>query len=86
MSPQEIYHEFEKRFRLKIQTIYSLTEAVLGIMGPREGTQPRKPGGIGVPMEHPDPSIKNEVRIVDQEGREVPRESKENLLFGILLR
>lgn len=71
--PTEIYHEFEKRFRLKIQTIYSLTEAVLAIMGPREGTQPRKPGGIGVPMEHPNSAIKNEVRIIDETGNEVPR-------------
>jgi acyl-CoA synthetase (AMP-forming)/AMP-acid ligase II len=70
--PAAIYHEFEKRFQLKIQTIYSLTEAVCGIMGPREGTRPRKPGGIGVPMEHPDPSIKNEVKIIDQDGKEVP--------------
>jgi crotonobetaine/carnitine-CoA ligase len=71
--PTKIYYDFEKRFQLKIQTIYSLTEAVLAIMGPREGTQPRKPGGIGVPMEHPDALIKNEVKIVDESGTEVPR-------------
>jgi len=70
--PVEIYEDFEKRFQLKIQTIYSLTESVLGIMGPREGTRPRKPGGIGVPMEHPTPSIKNEVKIIDEKGNEVP--------------
>jgi len=71
--PTEIYHEFEKRFQLKIQTIYSLTEAVFAIMGPREGTQLRKPGGIGIPMEHPNSAIKNEIRIVDEAGKEVPR-------------
>lgn len=71
--PTEIYHDFEQRFQLKIQTIYSLTEAVFAIMGPREGTQPRKPGGVGVPMEHSDSSIKNEVKIVDHTGAEVPR-------------
>jgi crotonobetaine/carnitine-CoA ligase len=71
--PVEIYDDFEKRFQLKIQTIYSLTEAVFAIMGPREGTQPRKRGGIGVPMEHPDPRIKNEVKIIDDKGEEVPR-------------
>ena len=71
--PTEIYREFEKRFNLKIQTIYSLSESVLGIMGPREGTMERKPGGVGVPMEHPDPNIKNEVRIVDETGTELPR-------------
>jgi crotonobetaine/carnitine-CoA ligase len=70
--PTAIYHDFEQRFQLKIQTIYSLTEATFAIMGPREGTQPRKPGGIGIPMEHPDPAIKNEVRIINDAGEEVP--------------
>ena len=71
--PKEIYNDFEQRFQLKIQTIYSLTEAPFAIMGPRKGTQPRKPGGIGVPIEHPDSSIKNEVKIVDDTGAEVNR-------------
>jgi len=71
--PTEVYREFENRFQLEIQTIYSLTEAVIGVMGPREGTGLRKPGGIGVPMEHPDPSIENEVRIVDDTGVELAR-------------
>lgn len=70
--PKEYYSDFEKRFALKIQTIYSLTEAVMAVMGPREGTQPRKAGGIGVPMEHPDPSVKNEVRIANEAGTEMP--------------
>ena len=70
--PTEIYRNFEKRFQLKIQTIYSLTEAVFAIMGPREGTQERKPGGVGVPMEHPDHSIRNEVKIIDNTGAELP--------------
>ena len=79
--PKEIYYDFEKRFQLKIQTIYSLTEAVLAIMGPREGIQPRKPGGVGIPMEHPDPRIKNEVTIVDDNGREVARGQKGEILL-----
>ena len=70
--PAEIYHDFEQRFQLKIQTIYSLTEAPFAIMGPREEKRQRKPGGIGVPMEHPDPSIKNKVKIIDDTGTEVP--------------
>ncbi|MBI4963258.1 MAG: AMP-binding protein [Desulfomonile tiedjei] len=71
--PAEIYWDFEKRFNLKIQTIYSLSESVMGIMGPREGTMERKPGGIGIPMEHPDPNIRNDVRIVDPDGAELSR-------------
>jgi acyl-coenzyme A synthetase/AMP-(fatty) acid ligase len=68
--PVEYYRDFEERFQLKIQTIYSLTEAPLAIMGPREGTHAPKIGGVGVPMEHPNPSIVNEVKIIDKEGQE----------------
>ncbi len=79
--PREIYGDFEKRFQLRIQTIYSLTEAVLAVMGPREGKGTRKPGGIGVPMEHPDPKIKNEVRVADETGREVDRGTQGEILI-----
>ncbi|MBW2334308.1 MAG: AMP-binding protein, partial [Deltaproteobacteria bacterium] len=71
-AAREIYRNFEKRFQVKLQALYSLTETPFAIMGPREGTRPRKPGGVGVPMEHPDPSIKNEARIIDDTGAEVP--------------
>jgi acyl-CoA synthetase (AMP-forming)/AMP-acid ligase II len=68
----DIYHDFEKRFALKIQTIYSLTESVMALMGPRAGTMERKPGGVGIPMEHPDKEVNNRVMIVDPAGFEVP--------------
>jgi len=71
--PDGIYHDFEERFGLKIQTIYSLTEAVMGIMGPRKGRGIRKPGGIGTPMEHPDESVVNEAMICDDSGKKVPQ-------------
>ena len=32
---------------------------------------PRKPGSIGVPMEHPDPAVSNQVWIADDAGNEV---------------
>jgi len=79
--PTEIYRDFEERFQLKIQTIYSLTEAVLAIMGPREGIRPRKPGGIGTPMEHPNPAIENEIKIVNEAGKEVPRGSQGEIVI-----
>jgi len=72
--PGEYYYDFEKRFQVKITTAYSLTEATLAIMAPREGTQSRKPTpAVGVPMEHPDPSIRNEIKIINEAGEEVPR-------------
>jgi len=69
--PVDIYHKFEERFCLKIQTIYSLTEATMAVMGPRPGTMPRKPGSIGVPMDHPDPAVNNQVWIADDAGNQV---------------
>jgi crotonobetaine/carnitine-CoA ligase len=80
--PPEIYRPFEERFGVRFQTIYSLTEAVFSIMGPREGTQPGKPGGIGVPMEHPDREIKNEVKIVDEAGKEVAQGKQGEIIIG----
>ncbi|MBW2557784.1 MAG: AMP-binding protein [Deltaproteobacteria bacterium] len=68
--PPEIYKKFEERFNVTNQTIYSSTESPMGLMGPRGGTVPRKVGGIGVPSEHPDPSVKNEYRVVDSNGAE----------------
>ena len=67
--PLNIYHYFEKRFCLRIQTIYSLTESVMALMGPRKGTMEPRPGSVGVPMEHPDPAVTNQVKIVDEQGR-----------------
>ncbi len=71
--PAAIYRDFEARFGVEFQTIYSLTEATFSIMGPRGGAAKRKPGGIGVPMEHPDPAVLNEVRIADENSMEVPQ-------------
>jgi crotonobetaine/carnitine-CoA ligase len=79
--PAEIYRKFERRFQVKNQTIYSLTEATMAVIGPREGTQPRKVGGVGVPMEHPNPSIKNEVKVVNEKGDELPAGEKGEIII-----
>lgn len=76
--PVEYYSEFEERFGLTVQTIFSLTESPMCIMGPREGL--RKPGSVGVPMSHPDPLIRNEAKIVDREGNEVPPGEKGEII------
>lgn len=69
-APRGHFRDFERRFGVQLQTIYSLTESPLAIMSPREDES--KDGGIGFPMIHPDDSIKNEVKIVDQNGFEIP--------------
>jgi len=50
-------------------------------MGPRKGTQPRKPGGMGVPMEHPDPHITNEIIIADENGAPVSQGKQGEILI-----
>lgn len=69
-APKGHFRDFEKRFGVGLQTIYSLTESPLAIMSPRE--EESKDGGIGFPMIDPNNSIKNEVKIVNQNGFEVP--------------
>lgn len=69
-TPKGHFRDFEKRFGVRLQTIYSLTESPLAIMSPRE--EESKDGGIGFPMIHSKNSIKNEVKIVNQNGFEVP--------------
>lgn len=44
--PAEIYRDFEQRFQLKIQTIYSLTEAPIGIRGPGRGHNQGNQGAL----------------------------------------
>jgi carnitine-CoA ligase len=79
--PAEYYYAFEKRFQVKIHTIYSLTEATYAIMAPREGTQPRKPTpGVGVAMGHPSRSVDNEIRIIDHNGADVPQGSQGQII------
>ncbi len=69
-APRGHFRDFENRFHVRIQTIYSLTESPLAIMSP--GDSESKDGGIGLPMLHPDPKIENEIKVIDPEGEEVP--------------
>lgn len=73
-APNEIYSDFENRFQLKIHTAYAQTEAPVAIMAPRVGTQHRKATpGVGVPMALPKLKVKNKIKIIDDQGKEVPR-------------
>ncbi len=71
--PKEYFEDFEKRFGVKVQTVFSLTECAMCIMGPREGVSVKKIGGVGVPMQHPDEDVKNMVKIVDKAGNDAPQ-------------
>jgi len=64
--PQEQKQEFERKLGGTLYTGYGLTESCPGIASEREG-MPRKPGSTGTVL------VGVEVKIVDDEGRELPR-------------
>jgi crotonobetaine/carnitine-CoA ligase len=76
---KEYFSKFEKRFGVTVLTIFSLTEATMGLMGPLDGV--RKIGGVGKPMRHPDPAIQNMAKIVDKTGIEVPSRTIGEIIF-----
>jgi long-chain acyl-CoA synthetase len=65
--PPDFIPVFEKRFGVKIMEGYGLTEASPASSFSRL-EMPQKPGSIGIPL----PGV--EAKIVDDRGREVPRE------------
>jgi acyl-CoA synthetase (AMP-forming)/AMP-acid ligase II len=68
--PAGCYVDFQRRFDVKLQTLYSLTEAPLAVMSPPE--EPCVDGAVGVPMDIGGEE-RNEIRIVDDKLTEVPR-------------
>ncbi len=69
-APKGHYRDFEQRFGVRLQTLYSLTEAPLAVMGARGA--PCIEGAVGVPMEPAWPGDYNRVKVFDDEDREAP--------------
>ncbi len=67
--PLEIYDEFERRFNLTVLETYGLSECP---MGTSNLVTSRKPGSMGRPSEHPEPSQFTRVRLVDDADQDVP--------------
>jgi len=64
----ELQEYIEKRFGMIVLAGYALTECIFGTIQPLDGV--RKPKSIGLPRYHPD--FKNDIRVVDEQDREVP--------------
>jgi len=64
--PMEQLRAFEKKFGGTMYVGYGLTESCPTLAAEREG-MPRKPGSTGVPLEGV------EIKIVDDDGKEIPR-------------
>jgi acyl-CoA synthetase (AMP-forming)/AMP-acid ligase II len=69
-APKGHYRDFETRFGVHLQTLYSLSESPLALMGVLE--EDVVDGAVGVPMKPDWPGLTNEVRIYDQQDRELP--------------
>jgi crotonobetaine/carnitine-CoA ligase len=63
------FEEFENRFGLKIINGYGLTECP-NVLATPVGPE-RKIGSIGLPLSHFDPSLPMQVKLMDDDGREV---------------
>lgn len=70
--PSDVYHAFFERFKIPyVIDGYGLTECPCVCQNPIRGI--KKIGSMGLPAEHPDPSIKfTEMRIIDDEDRDLP--------------
>ncbi|MFH1079874.1 MAG: AMP-binding protein [Pseudomonadota bacterium] len=66
--PKGEYRNFEKKFGVVLQNIYSMTETPMGIMSPRDSAG--KDGGIGMAMPVPAGYGENVVRVVDERGQD----------------
>jgi long-chain acyl-CoA synthetase len=65
--PVKVIHEFEKAFKVPLLEGYGLTEAAPVVSFNRLELEKRKPGTVGMPL----PGI--EVKVVDENGQELPR-------------
>ncbi|MEV0074108.1 AMP-binding protein [Amycolatopsis sp. NPDC050768] len=68
--PYEVREQVEERFGLSAISGFGMSETTYGLLEP--GDAPRRPGTMGIPRHHPDPSVpRTEARIVDKNGNEV---------------
>ena len=69
--PGELRAELEDRYGMKVLSGFGMSETTFGLVESLDGL--RKPGSMGVPRHHPDPSVpRTEARIVDGTGQDVP--------------
>ncbi len=69
-APKGHYRDFETRFGVHLQTLYSLSESPLALMGVLD--EAVVDGAVGVPMIPDWPGLTNQVRIYDEQDKELP--------------
>jgi len=82
--PKGEYRNFERKFGVVLQNIYSMTETPMGLMSPTDG--PARDGGVGFAMPADDPYGPNLVRVVNEHGQDcAPGEIGEIILKNAAL-
>lgn len=74
--PEDVHRKFEAKFGVAISEGYGMTEASPSITGSRLWGAPRKLGSAGQPY------LGAQLRIVDDEGRDVPRGERGEILVA----
>lgn len=69
--PRRMHEKFEERFGVTLTVGYGMSESTFGTINPVDKNK-RAVGSIGLPRSHADPQFPNDLRIVDDERREVP--------------
>jgi crotonobetaine/carnitine-CoA ligase len=77
--PGPLRREVEERFGLTLISGIGMSETTYGLIESIRGE--RRPGSLGKPRQHPDPRIRNEARVVDDEGRDLPAGEVGELIF-----
>ena len=78
--PHELRLEIEERYGMRVVSGFGMSETTFGLLESPYGD--RRPGSMGKERHHPDPDVpRTEARIVDDEGREVPRGTVGELLL-----
>lgn len=76
----ETVDEIERRFGLSCISGFGMSETTFGLLEPLD--QPRRPGSMGLPRHHPDPTVpRTEAKVVDEAGVEVPRGTAGELML-----
>ncbi|WP_022887458.1 AMP-binding protein [Glaciibacter superstes] len=78
--PHDVRTTIEDRFGLACISGFGMSETTFGLLEPVDAE--RKPGSMGIPRSHPDPSVApTEVKIVNENGEEVPRGESGELII-----
>lgn len=68
--PAEVVEDVERRFGMRVISGFGMSETTFGLLEPID--EPRRPGTMGRPRHHPDPSVpRTQAKVIDDDGAEL---------------